>query len=690
MHHPAVVPNKNLRDAGQLSIGILQSEQTVFSNFTILISRSCQFSVQVLLVPFALVLSSVLFNTVSAKQPQAYNYYVTNYTTKEGLPHNVVYDILKDTRGNIWVLTEGGPAKYDGSTIVSTPLPEEKSRLFNEPIDSGDNVLLRQNNIIKWIPKDQIEKLRKGVSPKDLFVDLPSLAINFKKPNNKYSPLFYDKFRNFFWCIDEKKLVGIHPEEGIQFELVLEKYFSPIGISKMFFTEEEIWFSAYQNGLYHIQIYSNPFREIPGHELNQNRRIVKDDNGNLWVANHGELKVFNSDFELIKKGESGRFHSILRDRALNIWSADTTYLIRYSENLDVYERYRLPKNSEEKMKEYRSWTWSITEDLSGNIWFDYKQQILFLDQFRKIQIFDAYNEFEVLKSNIIWEIVVKDPSHLWLCTNGGLYLLNIEKGIIARYWESGIGKYYLPALDFHDLHIDSEGVYWLVTGDNGLIKWIPEFNSEDHQKYITHTFNLSTGLPSNVMHGIYEDSNNCLWISSENGLIQFHKLSSYFKVYQEQEGISNVEFNRISHHQDDQGNIYFGSVGALTFFNPDDFKIDSIPSSIGILSLKKYHNDLYENYVDRFNKDKQIEFETPYDHFVLTFGSINPLDKTLHKYSFRIGQHNNWIPSTNNTVYLNNLPYGEHFLNIKKENIAGQQVGLLKVRLIVPYPFFTD
>jgi ligand-binding sensor domain-containing protein len=46
---------------------------------------------------------------------QAQNYVITNYTTKDGLPSNLTYQICKDADGFIWAATSNGLARFDGT-----------------------------------------------------------------------------------------------------------------------------------------------------------------------------------------------------------------------------------------------------------------------------------------------------------------------------------------------------------------------------------------------------------------------------------------------------------------------------------------------------------------------------------------------------------------------------------------------
>ncbi|HAT67379.1 MAG TPA: hypothetical protein DCS66_22760, partial [Flavobacteriaceae bacterium] len=41
--------------------------------------------------------------------------YATNYSIKEGLPSNHIYKVTQDNNGFIWVITDNGIAKYNGT-----------------------------------------------------------------------------------------------------------------------------------------------------------------------------------------------------------------------------------------------------------------------------------------------------------------------------------------------------------------------------------------------------------------------------------------------------------------------------------------------------------------------------------------------------------------------------------------------
>lgn len=57
----------------------------------------------------------LLFITnVFLSEGEAQNYVITNYTTKDGLPSNLVYDCYKDNDGFLWIGTNNGLSRFNG------------------------------------------------------------------------------------------------------------------------------------------------------------------------------------------------------------------------------------------------------------------------------------------------------------------------------------------------------------------------------------------------------------------------------------------------------------------------------------------------------------------------------------------------------------------------------------------------
>jgi len=81
----------------------------------------------------------LLISKLTAYCQQSYNF--NHYLVEDGLPHNIINDILQDKKGFMWFATTNGLSKYNGY------------RFKNYKTEATDKVLMK-NNRIDWITED--------------------------------------------------------------------------------------------------------------------------------------------------------------------------------------------------------------------------------------------------------------------------------------------------------------------------------------------------------------------------------------------------------------------------------------------------------------------------------------------------------------------------------------------------------
>ena len=235
-----------------------------------------------------------------------------------------------------------------------------------------------------------------------------------------------------------------------------------------------------------------------------------------------------------------------------------------------------------------------------------------------------------------------------MVTLDGLYRWNLKEGIQERFWKGGESNHYLPAVDFRHMLHDKEGIYWIATRE-GLLRW-------DKANATTRLFTTDDGLPNNVLNAVFEDDFGFLWVSSENGIIQFQKSTAKVKNYRSADGIAHPEFNRISHYQDEEGNIYFGSMNGVTYFHPRDFvalfnqpvDIPLVLTECTIFSGKE--GQQIDHYAEVY-KSGEITL-TPDDRYLtLQFGLLDYDDSNPSQYFYEIDGEQ-WKVSNDNTLSL--------------------------------------
>lgn len=484
---------------------------------------------------------------------------------------------------------------------------------------------------------------------------------------------FYDSYSQLFWYIDNKTLFGFHPTEGLIHQIEIPK----VNYRKynMVFTKEKIWLSTLYDGIFEVSIIHNKFITIHNKGFNL-RNITKDQEEQIWFASNG-IKVTNDKVDSIKLNLQQSNYLVALDQAGFIWNASTygDTLFKYNDRFQKVEQFVL-----DLQPKYGSY-WSMVIDKDGTVWLSGSKKMIGITPDNKIHEI----LFEYPLNHQIYHIEIANELQFWLCTDAGLFLLNRSTGQLQQFSNTEQGNYSLPAKDFHHIYIDQDSIYWLATGDMGFLRWDKKNSTSDNKVSTIKVYDSFFGMPSNIMHAVYEDEYGFLWISSEYGLIQFHKESEHFRIFLEEDGIINNEFNRASHFKDKDGNIYFGGVKGLMQFHPKDFRVDTTSSSISIFQLKKVTDDITYNFLPQYLSTKAIQFNSVNDIFSLNFGSVHPNTKEALYYSYN---QKHWVQIKDQSLTINNLAAGDHTLYIKKENIAGDILGTLTIPINIPKPFY--
>lgn len=423
------------------------------------------------------------------------------------------------------------------------------------------------------------------------------------------------------------------------------------------------------------EIISPKFKTFLKKEKVSTRGIITV-NERLYVNGN---QLYTTDVSLNSDYETGlsNLHSfcVVADKLDNLWIGRRDELVYYNTKTEKSKTYKIKGNP-----------WKLYEDEQGQIWYnDYQGLACLNPQTGAISTLKK-NGLEQLNDLRIYHFHKKEDGLFFLLTDLGILEFSFQKGLINRYWRKGKGKYYLPARNFKHLYYEKDAaIYWLAS-NNGLMRWQPKTGT-----YEIFAFNNFT---ANTIHAVYPDANNHLWLSTENGIIQFDKSTYKFRTYLEKDGISHHEFNRISHFQDEDGRIYFGGLQGVTIFHPRDFKtaLKNIQNpKVTIVELLQYlgsENKLTNTTAD-FYKNQRIIVQPNDGYFTLKMGVANYslLSEVQLQYKFK--KSDNWTTALENEITIQQLPYGNYTLQIKAIGESGQfDKTYLEIPIIIIKPLY--
>lgn len=258
---------------------------------------------------------------------------------------------------------------------------------------------------------------------------------------------------------------------------------------------------------------------------------------------------------------------------------------------------------------------------------------------------------------------------LWACASNGFYLLGDDGGPLERWSLDADEAHRIPAMDIRHFMQDEDGVFWLATGDAGLLRW-------DRRTGAVRAITRLDGLPSNAVHAVYADALGKHWLPTDNGLVRYDPESGRIMVFTTADGVSQNEFNRLAHAQGPDGRLYFGGLNGITAFDPLAVADREGAADAPLLITKvQQFSGSGGGLVDRSAEVRAGAGITlgPGDRFVnIAFALLSYEDPASILYGWRIdGVDNDWNYQREPSLRITSLPYGDHLLRIKAQGSDG-------------------
>ena len=226
----------------------------------------------------------------------------------------------------------------------------------------------------------------------------------------------------------------------------------------------------------------------------------------------------------------------------------------------------------------------ITEDRYNNIWVSiYLGLGASLFKISDTTVTDYTSYFP--DHPFVGEVYPEGDS-IWICSSEGLGLLYNDQLQIFNPANSSF-----PTQRVYSFHIDSHGQRWIGSSDMGLIKWV-----DDSTFVLYNTGN--TGLTSNFINAIAEDSYGIIWFATDDGFASL--FGGQVTVY------PFNDWSVVAIEVDKNNNIWLGTAfNGLYFFDGNDFRY--ITAITEETSFPLEYN-LAQNYPNPFNPTTNIRF----------------------------------------------------------------------------------
>ncbi|HXR82533.1 MAG TPA: two-component regulator propeller domain-containing protein, partial [Saprospiraceae bacterium] len=412
--------------------------------------------------------------------------------------------------------------------------------------------------------------------------------------------------------------------------------------------------------------------------------MTEDHQGNLHVFTHAGEFIFpygamDSNKKIKPRSPFGL--AAITDSDGNIWiSTDGPDCSRYNPVNGNVENYNFGIGNSPYFA-----CWSIKQIRSGQILLGSTKGLWIKNSRDELKPahFDKLNGFDQLNQSTIYNILEIDEG-IWLSTDNGLFLVELNKGVLEHINEKDS---HLPNNNILFLHKDADGIYWMASRGGGLIRWNRTSNT-------FRSYTINEGLSHDVIYAIYEDDFGYLWMPSDFGLMRFEKSTGICRTFLKSEGIPHEEFNRASYFKDSKGNLYFGGLNGFIKFNPADLRqVNSVMLPVRLTRFEAINEQTgkVEDLTYAASLSESITLGHQVSSFILHYAILDYDDPHLKRYAYRIdGLNNNWTYLTENFIRINGLQGGEYKIRIKGQSATGQwSENELVIPLIIQKPFLT-
>ncbi len=228
---------------------------------------------------------------------------------------------------------------------------------------------------------------------------------------------------------------------------------------------------------------------------------------------------------------------------------------------------------------------------SGEIWIGSRQNGLlhYQSDTGVLKRLNAQDPKTGLSDNNIKYIFSDSRQRIWIATEGGLNLLDNDRGTFHSYFYDKADPGGLSNNDINYIFEDHSGALWLAMNNTGICRYSP--NLTYFRNYDINS--KASFLSSNIVWSFYELDDGTMMIGTEEGLDIFNPHTLKIKSL-------NTDNSRLKHntiraiHKDDNGYFWLATDGGgLARYNPRTGHIKSFvadknnPSSISSNRVRK-------------------------------------------------------------------------------------------------------
>jgi signal transduction histidine kinase/ligand-binding sensor domain-containing protein/DNA-binding response OmpR family regulator len=461
-------------------------------------------------------------------------------------------------------------------------------------------------------------------------------------------------------------------------------------------TQQIIWVGTDMQGVWQLSPSTEKIRSytastIPSFARNAVRTFFEDRDHTLWVGTKGggiftfankedvPATNFERNFTIQDGLLNNSVFTIVEGQRSEYWIGTDGRGVNYYDT-KAKKLKALFVNDKLQHKVNLSSVYSILPTDENTLWVGtsgYGMYQLIIDRSTNpysIKSFKQYiyqkNNASSLSNNIVYSIIRDDASHLWIATRGGgLNRFNISTERFQNFRFSLDNPGFITSDDILCLYKDSKGFLWAGTsmGLNKLLRF-----ENGHPVFMR--FTEKEGMPNNTIHGILEDRDHTMWLSTNKGIANLvfeqgaYRIIPYFK----KDGLQNNEFSDGAFYESSYSHqFYFGGIRGFNVFNPLEITHSNYMPTLlmDAFYLENKETNL-SDYVQSKKAGETLILANKFKSFSFNFIPLDYISGSKCEISYLLeGYQKDWIHlGTSNTIVFTNLPTGHYTLKVLCSN----------------------
>jgi len=623
-------------------------------------------------------------------------------TDSTRLQAKAILSLLQDKKGRMWIGTWGG-----GLHLFLPDKDDIKKSTFRNFMIPGENA----HKIVWEIYQDREGRYWMGEEFGLTYMQLPADASDEKNKQNwnlnfhKYQEKHKLKIRQVYSIIDDTSgNLWIGSTQGLDM------------IYRDFLPDTTVFLrNTPDKPELQIQNFSADKGNVFSISNNRIFYLYEDDQGLIWICTSKGLSQFSwrtRQFEFMQMDERSEGNaSIITPEGILFAMDKSPYIYIYDLKKDsIARRFKLPENRIDKkgfinFKNNKDGTISMLTEYGIGV-YDIKtntflHELIFDDapQYFKNAFISAYMFYQ---------------NKIWVATSKGLSVFDTQLNEIKNYHQIPEDKQSLVNTALADIQFDNEGNLWISTWGGLSVMSEAQINQSklpDKFKFENYEVNNTEGFISNKIvtlknspkrmylgtdtgvmsyeydskkfidrtkgeyrfwiHNIYDWTENDIWMSTEEGIVNYNAQTEDYKIYYSDYGINHVSLRYSISYKDEDERLYFIGENMIIRLAPDKLLKNETPPEIFVTDVRILNTEQEES----FSTINTEEIELQYGDYLLalSFAALNYDSPEKNQYKYKLeGFSDKWEYTTSiEPVVYTNLDAGNYTFTVKAANNDG-------------------